>query len=169
MIRCGLSTKKAKSFFIDCKVAWDERKEEEMEDIQGRRFLLVIQHGRAYEVPVGEDYVLPALGPDDADDEEERMRLEYEMEELRQDSERESEEEQELSPSTKPLKRGEEIEKENKEIIRSNKRPKEETGREKWERVTLEKQEKEVKKVVRMAKKMRREGKMKRIDSYFNK
>ena len=135
------------------------------EDVEDRRILLVIQNGRAYEVPVGENYVLPAY-----DDEEERMRLGYELEELRQDSEKASEEEElELSPTNVSLERREEVEKENNKIIRNKKRPKEETGREKWERRTAERESKAIKRAVQMAKKLKKQGKMKSIDSYFNK
>jgi hypothetical protein len=57
--------------------------------------------------------------------------------------------------------------KQNRVIINNVKRPKEETGREKWVRWQDEKEAKENKKVIRMAKKMKREGKIKGIDSYF--
>jgi hypothetical protein len=58
--------------------------------------------------------------------------------------------------------------KHNRVIIKNVKRPKEETGREKWVRWQDEKEAKENKKVIRMAKKMKREGKIEGIDSYFN-
>ena len=57
--------------------------------------------------------------------------------------------------------------KENKATYKSTKRPKEETGTEKWQRIQSEKEIKEKKAVVRMAKKMKREGKIKSIASYF--
>lgn len=48
-------------------------------------------------------------------------------------------------------------------VYKSTKRPKEETGREKWERIKHEGETRERKKVVRMAKKWKRDGKMKCI------
>jgi hypothetical protein len=59
--------------------------------------------------------------------------------------------------------------KENSRVYKSTKRPKEETGKEKWDRIQTEKEHKEKKKVIRMAKRMKRDGKMKSIDSYFEK
>jgi hypothetical protein len=59
-------------------------------------------------------------------------------------------------------------EKENKRnIIKNLKRPKEETPKERWERIEEEKEKKENKLVKRVAKKMRKEGKMRDISSYF--
>jgi hypothetical protein len=63
----------------------------------------------------------------------------------------------------------ESLPKEEKVVYKSKKRAKVETGREMWQRIQWEVEEKERKKVVRMAKKMKREGKMKSINTYFTK
>jgi hypothetical protein len=63
-----------------------------------------------------------------------------------------------------------EDDKENKKkVVRNLKRPKEETGKERWERIDEEKNKKEIKRALRAGKKMRKEGKMKAITSYFKK
>lgn len=56
-----------------------------------------------------------------------------------------------------------------KVVIQNIKKPKEETTTEKWTRIQEEREEKENKKVVRSAKKMKREGKIRTIESYFKK
>jgi hypothetical protein len=62
------------------------------------------------------------------------------------------------------------MEKENKKkIIKNLKKAKEETGKERWDRIDEERRNKEIKKAVRAAKKMRKEGKMRPIGSYFKK
>jgi hypothetical protein len=52
--------------------------------------------------------------------------------------------------------------------VSGNKRQKEETGTEKWERIKEEKERKENKKAKINAKKMKKEGKMRPITAYFN-
>lgn len=59
--------------------------------------------------------------------------------------------------------------KENNGVLECKKRPKEETGKEKWERIQNEMDNKDKKRVVQMAKKLKRDGKMKSIKSYFEK
>jgi hypothetical protein len=104
----------------------------------------------------------------DKEDSESRQRWEYEKWELEQTAT--GLPRGEWSPFVpSEVKRKKRLEKENKAVVRNLKKPKEETGREKWERLEEERGKKEIKKVVRMAKKMRKEGKMKRIDSYFKK
>lgn len=94
-------------------------------------------------------------------DEEEHLRREYEKWELEQPSSR--------SVSERDWKELNKFPENNKIVVKSKKRPKEETQKEKWERIQEEKEEKENKKIFRDAKKMRREGTIKRIDSYFKK
>ena len=57
--------------------------------------------------------------------------------------------------------------KENKPVIKNTKKPKVETGRERWERLEEKKERNEIKRVFRMVRKLQREGKIRRIDSYF--
>jgi hypothetical protein len=56
-----------------------------------------------------------------------------------------------------------------KDKIRNTKKPKVETGQEWWSRVSAEKGKKDSKKVVVATKKMIKQGKIQKIDSYFNK
>jgi hypothetical protein len=56
-----------------------------------------------------------------------------------------------------------------RKIVKNLKRPKEETGRERWERTEGEKSEKEIKRALRMGEKMRKEEKMNTTTSYFKK
>jgi hypothetical protein len=91
-------------------------------------------------------------------DREEKRRLEYERWELEQAASGLPEEEWEpFVPS------------DHDGIIRNLKRPKEETPKERWERIEEERRGKEIKKAQRAAKKLRKEGKMRAISSYFNK
>jgi hypothetical protein len=101
----------------------------------------------------------------DACDVEAHSRQEYEMWEMEQIREYE---EWELARSALEMEKRYKKMIQKKVIIKNVKRPKEETGREKWLRWQDERETKEIKKVVRMAKKMKREGKIKAIDSYFS-
>jgi hypothetical protein len=56
-----------------------------------------------------------------------------------------------------------------KKVVKNLKRPKEETPREQWERIQTKNESKEIKRAFRDAKKMKKEGKMKAITSYFKK
>jgi hypothetical protein len=111
---------------------------------------------------VQEEYKTGDLDPCDV---EARSRQEYEMWELEQIRDYE---EWEFERSALEMEKRFKNMKRNRVIITNVKRPKEETGREKWIRWQDEKEVKENKKVIRMAKKMKREGKIKGIDSYFN-
>jgi hypothetical protein len=169
------------------------------QDQQDRNVMLVIGHGWQYTVPVGLDYRLPMMMDDNDDEEENIRRdyERWELEQGWNGSEAEwspTEEEEGLATeglATEGLptkKEGTPIEeewsptrdpveevvrlgagKENTKIIRNFKKPKEETGRERWKRVTATMGEREFKKSVRVTKKMVKQGKMKKIQSYFNK
>ena len=56
-----------------------------------------------------------------------------------------------------------------KKVVKNVKRPKEETPREQWERIQAKIERKEIKRVFRDAKKMKKEGKMKAITSFYKK
>jgi hypothetical protein len=106
-------------------------------------------------------------GGNQVDDKEEMRRQEYERWELDQAMSGLPEDEWELFiPSD--LMTCEGVKKDRK-VLKNLKRPKEETAREKWERIEAEKERKDLKRAFREAKKMRKEGKMKAITSYFKK
>jgi len=54
-------------------------------------------------------------------------------------------------------------------VVKSIKKPKEETGQERWERIDEAKNKKEIKRAIRAGHSMRKEGKMRAITSYFKK
>jgi hypothetical protein len=103
----------------------------------------------------------------DQEDKEEMRRHEYERWELDQAMSGVPENEWEpFVPSDLMTCGGE---KKDKKVVKSLKRPKEETPREQWERIQAKNEQKEIKKAFRDAKKMKKEGKIKSITSFFKK
>ena len=124
---------------------------------------------------------LRQLADDDLRDHHTRQMVEHEVRELRADSSYSCDEEEEDpneditidgsgQNTTGTKKRGKENKNlKKKSVVSKKKATKEETGRERWERIENKKQEKEVKKGISVGRKLRREGKMKKITSYFKK
>jgi hypothetical protein len=111
--------------------------------------------------------LLGRQGVEEEGDVEEMRRLEYEWWELKQAmSGLPMEEWEPFVPSDAAAGKRK---RNGRETIRNLKKPKEETGKERWERIEEEKNKKEIKRALREGKKMRKEGKMRAITSYFKK
>jgi hypothetical protein len=110
---------------------------------------------------------LRQLADDDLRDGHTRQMVEHEVRELR-DAEGSCDEEEDADEDITIDGTGKEHNNLKQMTAASKKKTeKEETRRERWERIEEKKRAKEVKKAIGVGKKMRREGKMKKITSYF--